>query len=139
MTESADKESKQERASDEPPFWRWFLGNIFMLIRQFGSLAIWVAAFTYCVHEGRVAVTAFAGHTSAASLIMQVAANLNLTIGVSIAVTGLGTGLWLNEYRRHRNTRERLAKRITELEKRIDPQRTSTLLTTQGLTSPGDF
>jgi len=140
--ESVDRESRESKdvnASDQPPFWRWFFGNIFLLVRQFGSQAIWISALMFCVREGRIAITAFAGRNSTANVIMQVAAHLNVTIAVSIAVTGLATGFWANEYRRHRNTRERLTKRITQLEKHINPERSSSLLTTQGLTSPGDL
>jgi hypothetical protein len=38
----------------------------------------------------------------------------------------------------HRRTRERLAARVTELELKLDPSRTSSLLTSKGLTRKGD-
>ena len=140
MTSTADKASKRQRTKAEPPVTgRWLLTNLFMLLRQFGSQILGFGTFIFCVREGRIAITAFAGHQSAASLILEIAAHLNITIAVSLSITGLSIALWANEYRRHQRTRERLAARITILEKAIDPSRTSSRLTPQGMTSPGDL
>ena len=139
-TKLADRRSKDRRQKQEPPVTaRWILTNVFALIRRFGSRVSILAGLAYGVHEARIAITAFADKTSAASLMIEVAGHLNVTIAVSVAIAGLSTGLWANEYRRHRNTRERLTNRITALELRIDPKRTSSSLTSQGMTSPGDL
>ena len=71
-------------------------------------------------------------------MVLQVAGMINVTVGVSLTVTGISTIGWFHEYRRHRKNRERLTARITMLEKRIDPNRSSSMLTTEGTTARGD-
>jgi hypothetical protein len=140
VTKQADKKSKAQQSKAEPPVTlRWILSHVFVLARQFGSKLIVASVVIYLIHEATGAVIAFAGRTSVANLVMQVAGQFNTTVSISLAVTGISTTLWFNEHRRHKNTRERLTARITTLEERINPNRTSSKLTSQGTTSPGDL
>jgi len=118
--------------------WRWFLGEVFGVVRQFGNAAIWAFVTCFLIYEVAHAFQSFAGRVSIADLVFTIAAHVNLTIAASLALSGLTTALWVNEYRRHRNTRRRLTQRTTDLEKRIDSQRESSLLTPEGLTREGD-
>lgn len=137
MTPLVDKASKGKVAPD-PPLGRWILGNFFVLIRQYGKSLIVGTCVCYLGHEVRTAIVAFAGHTSVARLFAEVAGHFNVSVDISLALTGLTTVLWGNEYRRHLKTREQLTARITTLEKAFDKNRTSSLLTSKGLTAPGD-
>ena len=139
MTKPADKKSKTQARAEPPVTLRWILSHIFVLVRQFGSQLIIALVVIYLIHEANIAAMAFAGRTSVASLVMQVAGQFNLTVGISIALTGITTTLWFNEHRRHKKTRERLTARITTLEKHIYSNRSSSMLTSQGTTSPGDL
>jgi hypothetical protein len=62
-----------------------------------------------------------------------------LAVNISLTVTGLSIGLYLYERKLHRATRERLAKRVTSLELTIDENRTSSRLTSEGLTQREDL
>jgi hypothetical protein len=125
-------------STSEQPFSRWFLGNIFSIVRRHGNFA--AACFTvgYCVHNASVGVQAFAGRTSLANLQLGFLANISIVWSISLAVSGLSIGLYLRERRLHQTTRERLAGRITELELAIDPARESSKLTSRGLTRKED-
>jgi hypothetical protein len=109
------------------------------LLRQFGSTLIWASVVAYLIHETADSVKAFAGRTSVANFVVALAAHLNATIMGSVTLTGMTSGLWAFEYRRHRKTRERLTGRITALEKKLDSGRESSELTTEGTTRIGDL
>jgi len=66
-------------------------------------------------------------------------ANVTVVFTISITLSGLSIGLYLRERGNHRRTRERLAARIKELEIKIDPNRTSSKLTSEGLTRRDDI
>jgi hypothetical protein len=82
----------------------------------------------------------FAGKSTdldvAASLMFSALVDLKVAILVSLAGAACA---WAAVERmiRHRNT-EKMAQRIEELEKQIDPQRTSSRLTKRGKTNPQD-
>lgn len=57
---------------------------------------------------------------------------------LSITVSGLSIALYVRERKQHENTRERLTKRIAELELKVDPNRSSSNLTPRGRTRKGD-
>lgn len=120
------------------PAWRWLAGQVIDLIRRFGNSLIWAGVTCFLIWEAARTLQAFAGRTSVASLIFEVAAKLNATVTASIALTGVSMVLWINECRRHRNTRKRLTERTTALELRIDGTRESSLLTREGTTRKGD-
>jgi hypothetical protein len=100
-------------------------------------IAFWLG-MGYIARQTSLAFIAFAGRTSTASLSLDMIANVSFVWTASITITGLSSTLYLRERSLHRRTRERLAARITELELKIDPNRTSSLLTSQGLTQKGD-
>ena len=122
----------------EPPFLRWFLGHLFSLVRRHGNIIAFWIGIGYIARQASLAFIAYAGRTSTANLSLAMAANVSFVWTASIAMTGLSSSLYLRERSLHRRTRERLAARITELELKIDPDRTSSLLTSQGLTQKGD-
>lgn len=130
--------SKRKKTEDQVPFWRWFLGEVFGLLRQFGNTLIWAGVTCYFIYSGARTFQAFAGKSSIANLALQIAAHINIVITASVALTGLTTGLWANECRRHKNTRRRLTARTEALELRLDPKRESSLLTREGTTREGD-
>jgi hypothetical protein len=124
-----------ERAT---PFFRWLFGHIFSFFRRFGAQIILWAGIGYCVHEIAAAFAAYAGKTSYANLAFNFASSISVVWSVTITVSGLSIHLYLRERKLHRATRERLTARITTLEKQIDPGRTSSLLTSKGLTRKED-
>lgn len=138
VTKTADKQSKKKQAS-RPTTARWFFGSLFNLLRRFGSTFIWVGFLSYAIHVAGVVLIAYAGRNSNANMAIRIAANLNVAFALSFTTAGLVTGLYFREYKRHRKTRERLTARITQLELHIDPNRTSSRLTSQGLTQREDL
>jgi sensor c-di-GMP phosphodiesterase-like protein len=133
-----DRKPEKSNEAGEPA-WRWFAQTLFSLIRQFGNTVIWAAVCMYAITQIGETLRAFAGKTSAANLLLSIAAHVSLTVGVSVAVSVGMTGMYLYEYRRHRKTRERLTVRITELETRLDPKRSTSGISTQGTTLTGDL
>jgi hypothetical protein len=122
----------------EPSFQRWFFGHVFSLLRRHGNaITIW-AGLGYFAHELSLALIHFAGRSSTADLTLKLMANISFVWTASITMTGLSITLYLRERTLHRKTRERLAARVTELELKVDPSRTSSLLTSKGLTRKGD-
>jgi hypothetical protein len=99
--------------------------------------AFWLG-FGYCVHEIGVTVRAFAGTVSLADLGLSLLANVGVVWTVNITLSGLSIGLYLREAHNHRKIRERLTNRITVLELKVDPNRSSSHLTSKGLTQKGD-
>lgn len=130
--------SKEGRTPSDVPFGRWLLGQLLLLLRQYFGQMIWATVVIALFHYSSQTIEAFAGHVSIANFLFSVAAHLDWTIKVSIVLSGVTTAALLIEYRRHRKTRERLTKRITTLEKRLDPSRTSSQLTPEGTTRTED-
>lgn len=122
----------------EIPFDRWFLGHVFSLLRRHGNALFFWTALCYIVRRISLAFIAFAGKQSLADISFALAANISMVWTFSIAASGLSITLYLRERKLHRKTRERLTARITQLELVIDPQRTSSHLTSKGLTRRGD-
>jgi len=85
-----------------------------------------------------VATTAFAGRESIESLSVNFLANIKVVWGLSISLSGISISLYFRERAKHRETRERLTGRVAELELKIDPTRTSSHLTAEGLTRKED-
>jgi hypothetical protein len=117
------------KTQNETPFWRWFFGHVFSLLRRYGSLVVIWTGIGYCIHELAKAFEAYAGQTSFADLGLKIGVNISVVWAVSISVAGLSMALYLKERKLHRSTRERLTARITALELRLDPKRTSSHLT----------
>ena len=92
----------------------------------------------YCVRQVSLAFIAYAGRTSSANMVVSILANVSFVWTASFAVSGLTVTLYFRERNQHRKTRDRLTDRISELELRLDPQRTSSMLTPEGLTRKED-
>lgn len=129
---------KRRKGPKQRPAWRWLFGELLSLVRQFGHHVIWAAVACFFIWELAHTFQAFAGRTSIADLALNIATRINLTLGLSLTLSGITTTLWLNECRRHRNTRRRLTERTEELELRLDKNRESSLLTREGTTREGD-
>jgi len=117
---------------------RYMLQRSFWLAGKHGRNLIFTAGVCYCVWIIADALKAFAGKTSSAHMAFSVLADVRFVYTVSMAVGAAGAGMYLRERNLHRKTRERLAGRITDLEKTIDPSRTSSQLTSLGLTRQED-
>jgi hypothetical protein len=129
-----DKSPRQPKSAA-----RWFIGNVFSLVRRHGNFAMACLLIGYCVNRASTGVEAFAGRRSLADLKFGLFANVTVVFTISITLSGLSIGLYLRERGNHRRTRERLAARIKELEIKIDPNRTSSKLTSEGLTRRDDI
>lgn len=122
----------------EPPFSKWLSWHLFSLLRRHGNAVIVWVGLGYIAHQLSLAFIQYAGRSSVASLSLAIMANISFVWTASEAISGLSVSLYLRERTLHRKTRERLAARVTELETMIDPGRTSSLLTSKGLTRKGD-
>jgi hypothetical protein len=134
----ADRRSKKSK-NQGAPAWKWIARSLLALVRQFGNTAIWAAVCVYAIYQAGATLRAFAGKTSVANLLLSIAAHVSVVITASVTVSIGVTGLCLNEYRRHRKTRERLTARITQLETMLDRNRSSSGISTQGTTQIGDL
>lgn len=132
------KPGKPAAIAPPPSGFRWFFGHIFSLARKQGGLLAICGTVIWCAHEfARVAI-AFAGSTSIADITVKVLASIQTVWTLSISVSGVSIALYWRERSLHRKTRERLTGRITALEIKIDPSRTSSKLTSEGLTRKED-
>lgn len=119
-------------------FGRWSLGHVFSLIRRHGNLGITWFGVGWCAYQARTVLVAYAGKQSIGKLSVSVLANLHVVFVLSITVSGASVALYLRERKLHRRTRDRLTDRVSELELKLDPSRTSSLLTPEGLTRKED-
>lgn len=136
MSNKANKGKTKSQPQDSA--FRWFFGSIFGLIRKHGNIVVIWFGIGWCVHAIAFAVTAFAGKTSIENLGVSFLANIQVVWGLSISLSGISITIYLRERAKHRKTRERLTERIKDLELRIDPNRTSSHLTSKGLTRKED-
>lgn len=91
-----------------------------------------IAAFTWLI------VRDLSGKETFADIGIRFAADMKLSEAVAYVVGLGGIGYGLGERRLRRNTTERLATRNIDLEKKLDPKRTSSQLTPRGTTRKGD-
>jgi hypothetical protein len=122
----------------EPNTFRWFFGHVFSLLRRHGAHIVRWATLGWCVREIALVFIAYAGKSSLADLSVRVLANVSVVWSLTVTLSGVSVTLYLRERQLHRKTRERLTARITELELKLDPKRTSSLLTPKGTTRKGD-
>ena len=111
---------------------KWdIIGGIFNgLIRWGGIVACF--GFLYLI------VDSLAGKTTAADIALKAITDLKLDRGVLYLLTG-GTTLWAIRERKLRKKKTRdMEAHVNELEKHIDPNRTSSNLTETGDTHPED-
>ena len=97
-------------------------------------------AVCLCVYFMRDAIIAFAGKTSKAdfNLIASSFVDMKVQIGLTILLGGSGWVYGLRQRSLRRNTVERLSTRNSELEQRLDPNRSSSQLTNRGTTRKED-
>jgi len=143
MAERKKRKEDPKKARDgeaETKFSRWFWGHVFSLIRRHGNFIAGCVLFGYCFRQAATALQTFAGHRSLADLkfAFGLFSNVTWAFSINITLSGLSIGLYLRERGNHRRTRERLTARIKELEIKIDPNRTSSHLTSEGLTRRDD-
>jgi hypothetical protein len=124
--------------SPSPSGFRWFFGHIFSLARKQGGLLVICGTVIWCAREFAKVAIAYAGATSFADITVKVLASIQTVWTLSISVSGISIALYWRERSLDRKTRERLTRRITELEIKIDPSRTSSKLTSEGLTRKED-
>ena len=134
----ANGKAKAAETPPTTPFKYWLWGNIFDLLRANGRFFLVCVTILFSVYWLSRAVESFAGQVTVANLTLRLVANIVVKWTMTITVSGLSIALYLRERRQHENTRERLTKRITELELRIDSGRTSSHLTPRGRTRKGD-
>jgi hypothetical protein len=135
---TADKEQKNQVIKEPTSLVRWFFGHTFTVLRRHGNTVGFWVGMAYIARQISLAFVAFAGKQSNANLVLSLMSNVNFVFTGSIAISGLSVSLYLRERSLHRETRKRLAARITELEIKIDPTRTSSRLTEEGLTRRED-
>lgn len=111
---------------------------MFSLLRRHGGAIATCLVIGYSVQQVSQAFIAYAGKASIADLTLKVLANVSIVWTMSLTLSGISITLYVRERRLHRNTRERLTARVTELELKLDPNRTSSLLTSKGTTRKGD-
>ena len=138
MKNKKGKEAEFREPRREPDTFRWFFGHVFSLLRRHGAaIAMWLG-IGWCAHEISKTFIAYAGRDSIADLTLRVLANISVVWELSLTLSGISVTLYVRERKLHRDTRERLTARVTELELKIDPKRTSSHLTPRGQTRKDD-
>ena len=132
------KANSAENSTATPSFKWWFFGQVFDLLRSQGRYLIVSLAVVLCVYSISVTMRSFAGQITVASFTLRLLINVFVKWAVTMTVSGLSLALYIREKKQHERTRERLTKRITELEQRFDHARISSLLTSKGRTRKGD-
>ena len=97
-----------------------------------GSFAVWIGG------QVRDVLVAYAGKQTEASVVINLAAKLQLDRWLAYLCGAGGFVYGLNQNRLRRRTIERLTRHSKELEKRLDPDRSSSNLTSDGRTRSGD-
>ena len=87
---------------------------------------------------GYLSIAALAGKTTVANFLFKLFGSIGVNAGVAYIFGGGGIVYGLLERRTRQKTVERLQSRVQELEKKRDPGRTSSKLTTRGETNPKD-
>jgi len=134
----ANRTVKKPKPRFESSTFRWLFGHVFSLLRRHGATIVIWSVIGWSVHEVALVFIAYAGKASVADLTLRMLANVSVVWSLSLTLSGISITLYIRERMLHRRTRERLTARITDLELKIDPNRTSSLLTPQGTTRKGD-
>ena len=100
--------------------------------------AAWVGAIWIAGHYIVQAVTVLSGHQTDASFVVKILMNLQADRWMAYIAGGGGLVYGWNERRIKRKNIERLSHHTEELEKRLDPQRTSSNLLRDGTTRRED-
>lgn len=107
----------------------WALISVSAL--KWGATA-WIA---YCFY---LSVLALAGKTTIAEIAARFVANIGISQSLAWLLSGGGVAYGIRERKLRQKTVKRLQTRIQDLEKRIDPKRSSSELTPLGETHPRD-
>jgi len=91
-----------------------------------------IAYFVY------MSIRSLSGHYTFADIGIKFVGDLKLSEGLSYLFGVGGVGYGMRERRLRRKTTERMSARNVQLEQMIDPERTSSHLTTRGTTNPED-
>ena len=94
-----------------------------------------ISFIAYC---GYLIVAALAGHHTVADIGIRFLGNIRISEGLAWLLGGGGIAYGYKQRSLRRSTIERLQGRNTELEKRLDPNRSSSQLLTTGRTRPED-
>lgn len=135
---------KKREPAPKPPVGvaRYTAGNLFSIARKNASAAIWASAICFVAWQAAGVLKAYAGRQSNADININVfgglLANFRFVVSISLAWAGGATYLYFRERQLHRKVRERLGARVRELELVVDPDRTSSRLTSEGLTREED-
>jgi hypothetical protein len=92
----------------------------------------------YLARCGYLVVAALAGKSTFADIGIQFLANVKVSDGIIYLLLGGGWAYGLGQRKLRRRHIERVVKSKNELEKLLDPKRTSSNLTEKGTTRPGD-
>jgi len=115
-----------------------FGDKIFDLLRSQGRYFFVSAVVVLCVYFITAVMRSFAGQVTIASFTVRVLVDIFIKWALTVTISGFSIALYLGERKQHEKTRERLTKRITELELHIHPARTSSHLTSKGRTRKED-
>jgi hypothetical protein len=109
---------------------------------RLGQYLIKYGALVICVWRLSVALEAFAGRQSLAEILIFLKTDFEANPAVSHAVMGIlgltGAGYGVRQRSLRQKDIKRLGNRVVELEKRLDPDRSSSRLTLDGRSRPED-
>jgi hypothetical protein len=112
------------------------------IVSRLGQALIKYGTLCWCIWRLSLTLEAFAGKTTLAGLGVFLLADLKANTVLSHAVMAIfglgGAGYGLRERSQKRKEIKRLGNRVVELEKRLNPSRTSSGLTLDGRSRPED-
>jgi hypothetical protein len=108
------------------------------IVTTLGKEAIRWFGISFCVYWIYRIFESLAGETTIASVVVDVLGKVEVTTTITLSAGGFGVlyGLWQRKLRK--DTVQRLQSRNTALELKLDPTRTSSLLTARGDSRPED-
>lgn len=109
-----------------------------LYIFKFCSQAFPWLCFTVMAYFAKVSVESLAGKTTLADLGVNAFFGIDYKQVIAYSVAGRCFLLYRSEKRLRKETTERLTNRVTGLELKIDPSRTSSEITPSGDTNPRD-
>jgi hypothetical protein len=102
------------------------------------GLVLKFAAVVMCVRYGYLSVVALAGKSTFADVGFRILGNLKISEGISYIFGAGGILYGVGQRRLRRRNIERIVPLKNKLEKILDPNRTSSSLTSKGTTRPED-
>ncbi|MEW6351245.1 MAG: hypothetical protein AB1646_19490 [Thermodesulfobacteriota bacterium] len=97
------------------------------------------AALVFIAHWIYLAILALAGQKTIADIGISFLGSVTVSEALAVVLGGGGIAYGLKQRKLRRDTIERLQARIQDLERRLDPNRTSSSLTRRGTTNPEDI